>query len=100
MTLLELLIAVKEKNLSKDQLENYRDDLANLFAMMSLEIAEIEKEEAMYFYKLTNPQTTDVSIKRTWRATEKGQRQILLSRYLKASEKILASLRSRLYNVY
>lgn len=100
MTLLELLQKVKEQSLTKTQLEAYRDDLSNLYAEMSLEMAEIEKEEAMYFYKRTSPDVTDVSIKRTWKATEQGQRQILLNRYLKGTEKILSSLKSRLYSIY
>ena len=39
MTLIEIIMAVKEQNLSKDKLEHYRDTLANLYAEMK------EKEE-------------------------------------------------------
>lgn len=100
MTLLELFQAVKEANLTKSDLEKYRNALSNLYAEMQIEIANIEKAEALYFYNRTNPETTDISIKRQWKATPDGQRQILLSRYLKASEKVLSSLKSRLYSLY
>ena len=100
MTLLELFEAVKEKNLSKDQLEVYRDDLSSLYADMQIEMADLEKAEAVYFYSKTSPEVTDVSIKRTWRVTVSGQRQILLKRYLRGSEKILSSLKSRLYSIF
>jgi len=100
MTLLELLVAVKEQHLGKDQLEQYRDQLASLYADMQIEIAGLEKEEAMYFYKRMNPETSDISIKRSWKATESGQRLILLNRYVKAIAKVIDSLKSRLYNIY
>lgn len=97
MMLLELFQAVKEQHLTKTQLMEYQDQLSSLFAEMNLELADIEKEEAMFFYNRMAPDVSDVSIKRAWRATEKGQRQILLNRYLKATSKILQSLKSRLY---
>lgn len=100
MTLLDLLQAVKEKNLSKEQLENYRDEMASLYADMQIEMAELEKEEAVFFFSKKASDVSDISIKREWRVTNSGQRLILLSRYLKAMEKILASLKSRLYSIY
>lgn len=100
MTLLELFRSVKEQNLSKDELENYRDQLSSLYAEMQIELADLEKEEAIFFYQRTNPQTTDISIKRAWKVTDKGQRLILLNRYLKATSTILGSLKSRLYSIY
>ena len=100
MKLLELFQAVKEEHLSKDALEKYRDQLSSLYADMQVEMADIEKTEALYFYSKTSPEVTDVSIKRAWRATESGQRQILLNRYLKGTEKILSSLKSRLYSLF
>ena len=100
MELLELFTAVKEEHLSKDQLEKYRDTLSSLYADMQIEMAGIEKGEAIYFYEKTAPDVTDISIKRAWSASNMGQRKILLSRYLKATEKILSSLKSRLYSQY
>lgn len=100
MKLLELFEAVKEEHLGKDQLEKYRDELSSLYADMQIEMAGIEKAEAMFFYDKTAPDVTDISIKRRWLASDTGQRKILLNRYLKATEKILSSLKSRLYSVY
>lgn len=98
MKLHEIISAVKEKHLSKDQLENYRDDLANVAAMMQLEIADLEKKEALYF--LAEHKETDIATKRAWKATIDGQRLIELEHYYKAAQTILSSLKSRLYNVY
>lgn len=100
MKLLELFEAVKEEHLGKDQLEKYRDMLSSLYADMQVEMASIEKGEALFFYEKTSPEVTDISIKRLWLATAAGQRKILLNRYLKATEKILSSLKSRLYSQY
>ncbi len=100
ITLLQLFEAVKEEHLSKDKLELYRDQLSSLFAEMSVEMAGIEKAAAIFFYERTKPDVSDISIKREWQATASGQRQILLKRYLRATEKILSSLKSRLYNVF
>lgn len=47
MKLRELIEAVKEEKLSKDQLENYRDNLSNLYAEMQFELAELEKQKAL-----------------------------------------------------
>lgn len=98
MKLLEVFQAVKEQSLTKSQLEQYHSSLTSLYAEMSLEMADIEKKEAVFFYERTEPDVTDISIKRAWKVTTEGQRQILLSRYLKATEKVLSSIKSRLYN--
>lgn len=96
-----LLEAVKEKNLNKTQLEEMRDDMTHLFSSIMLELAELEKSEALYFLKEKTPDNSDVSIKRMWRATLEGQRLIELSRYQKALEKEISSLKSRIYaNMY
>ena len=51
MTLNELITAVKEENLSKDALERYRDQLSGLYAQMQMEMADLEKCEALYMEK-------------------------------------------------
>lgn len=97
MTLKELLLAVKEKNLTKEELEGYRDDLSYLFAQMQLEMANIEKEEALY------PQEnfkSAIERKTSWKSTPSGQRLIELKRYCLATKEILNSLKSRLFNYY
>lgn len=97
MTLPELFKAVKERNLTKDQLEDYRDQLSGLFADMQLEMAELEKQEALY------PQEdfdSAVARKNAWKATREGQRLIELKRYCIGIKEILNSLKSRLYSIY
>lgn len=99
MQLRELIIAVKEKNLSKDQLENYRDDMSNLFAQMQFELADIEKEEALFLENFA-PDISVASRKTAWKATKSGQREIELKRYCLATKEMLNSLKSRLYSIY
>lgn len=98
MKLSELIVAVKERNLSKDMLEQYRDALANLSAQMSLEMAEIEKAEAIFLEQSEEPKA--VFSQRKWAVTEKGQRQITLKHSLRAIDKLYSSIKSRLYQLY
>lgn len=100
MTLQELIVSVKEKNLSKDQLENYRDELSGLFAQMQLEMAELEKEEAMFMGMLDTDKSSVASRKVAWKYTRDGQRLIVLKRYCLATKEMLNSLKSRLYSIY
>lgn len=97
MTINELIIAVKEKNLSKDQLENYRDSMSQVFAEMQLEMAELEKEEALF---MDGEDGTAIARKIAWKATKSGQRLIVLKRYCLAVKELLNSLKSRLYSIY
>lgn len=100
MTLKELIVSVKEKNLSKDQLEAYRDQLSSLFADMQLEMADLEKKEAMFMNSVKEPHESIAQVKVWWKATEEGQRLILLKRYCLATKELLNSLKSRLYSIY
>jgi len=97
MKLLELIVAVKEKNLDKDQLENYRNEMSQVFAEMQMEMAELEKEEAIFMEKTD---TTVARAKVIWKATESGKRLIVLKRYCLATKELLNSLKSRLYSIY
>ena len=98
MKLTDLIQAVKEPNLSKQQLEDYRDALASLSAEMSLEMAEIEKAEAVYLDASEEPKA--VFSQRKWDVTEKGQRQITLKHSLRAIDKLYSSIKSRLYSLF
>ena len=129
MQLKELIVAVKEKNLSKDQLEAYRDQMSHLFADMQFEMATLEKEEALFMegesgthayvcliskhLKGENTVGADLpkctcgykektvaSKKVAWKATKSGQRLIVLKRYCLATKELLNSLKSRLYSIY
>lgn len=97
MELKDLIIAVKEKQLSKEQIEAYRDQLSSLFAQMMMEMADLEKEEAL-FPQLDGQKANARKI--LWNKTPSGQRLIVLKRYCIATKEILSSLKSRLYNLY
>ena len=99
MTLLELLTAVKDENLSLQQIESYRDQMVHLHSAMQIEIADLERAEALYFDLHSQPEVSDISIKRKWKVTEKGQRLILLNRYVKVIVKEIDSLKSRVYRL-
>lgn len=99
MKLQELIQNVKEKNLTKDQLEDYRDELSNLFANLQIEMADLEKEEAI-FMEAKSDEKSVAQRKIEWKATEKGQRLIVLKRYCLATKELLNSLKSRLYSIY
>lgn len=97
MTLKDLIVSVKEKNLGKDQLEAYRDELSHLYAEMNIEMADLEKSEALFLEKTD---TTVARAKVLWKATKEGQRLIVLKRYCLATKELLNSLKSRLYSIY
>lgn len=105
--LLDLLQAVKDKNLSKEALEEYHTDLTNLYVSICVEMADREKEEAVFFLKNKGSIQTDkgikdrsdVEIKRMWRGTESGQRLIELKAYDKAVTKVLSSIKNRIYSL-
>lgn len=105
-TLEKLIKEVREEGLTKTQLEQYHTEITYLDNQMRMEIAPLEKEEALYFVSVkketenTGVQTSDIVIKRTWRAMEPGQRQIELSHYLKVTPKLLQSIKTRLYTIY
>lgn len=96
MTLPELIIAVKEKNLTKEQLEGYADELSGLFSQLQLEMAELEKEEALF---MADGEKTVASKKVDWKATKSGQRLIVLKRYALATKEMLNSLKSRTFRL-
>ena len=95
----DLIIAVKEKTLSKDQLENYRNDMSQVFAEMQIEMAELEKEEALFMNeKFLLDSVAERKVR--WKGTPSGQRLIVLKRYSLATKELLNSLKSRLYSIY
>lgn len=98
MKLLDLIKKVNDRSLTPEQLEEYRDDMASLFAQMQWELADIRKAKAIYF--LEKRDKTDIGTERNWQVTKEGQREIELAHYSKATEKMLSSLKSRLYKTY
>ena len=98
MKLAELFKQVQEKNLTKDQLEEYHADLSGLYGQMQLELADVRKKKAIFFVE--QPEKTAIATERKWGASSEGLREIELAHYAKGTEKILSSLKSRLYSVY
>lgn len=98
----QLIEEVKEEGLTKDQLEQYHTEIVHLDNLMRMEIAPIEKEEALFMgdEDVFKREFSVAAKKTAWKATEKGQRQIELNHYLKVTPKLLQSLRTRLYNIY
>lgn len=99
ITLKDLIIAVKEQKLSKDQLENYHSELSNVFAQMKLETADLEKEEALFMYGKQEDDSV-ANRKNAWKASKSGQRLIELDNYCLAVKTLLSSIKSRLYSIY
>lgn len=96
MTLKELLLKVQEKSLTREQLEEYRDNVSNLYSLMQIELADVRKEKALYW--LDHPGKTDIGTERKWQVSKSGLREIELTHYIKATEKLLSSLKSRIYD--
>ncbi len=96
-TLKELITAVKEKKLTRPQLEEYSDALAELYAEMLIELAEIEKKEAIFIYD--SEEKTAVAKKNAWKVTPEGQREILIKRYMGACSKMISSVKSRVFRL-
>lgn len=99
MNLKELFLAVKDEKLPLILIEKYRDEMVHLHTDMQIELADLEKKEAKYFMDRAHPDVSDVSIKRQWRITPDGQREITVNRYLKAIAKEIDSLKSRVYRL-
>lgn len=99
MNLRETLAAVKDKNLNKQQIEEYYDDLTHVYSAVCLELAELKKREAFFFLDNVNPQVSDVSVKRKWRVTKEGQRMLELEAYKTVIPKEISSLRNRIYSL-
>lgn len=100
MKLQELILAVKEKNLDKESLENYRDQMSHLYAEMQLEMADLEKSEALFMDDPIHEELSVAERKVRWKAYPSGQRLIILKRYCLATKELLNSLKSRLYSIY
>ena len=95
-----LLTAVKEKNLNKEQLEDFYSQMIHLNTQILIERAELRKKEAFFFMdsKQVDPNESDTSIKRRWRVTSEGQRLLELEAYKSALPKELDSIKTRIYS--
>lgn len=96
ITLKEALVAVKEKNLDKTQLEAYFDELSLLLAQLHEEAGELEKEEALFLADREQVESV-ISRKVSWKATQAGQRLIVVKRWISATKTVLGSIKNRIY---
>lgn len=95
--LAEILRAIKYEHLGRAELEKYEQSLASLYAEMMIEIGSLKKSRALYFLERQRPETTDISIRRIWDATQDGQQLIENEANVKAVGKMLSSIKSRIY---
>src|SRR5262245_22561932 len=99
MKLVEVLKLVREETLTKEQLEGYYTALSGLFADLQVELADLEKEEAIFLAKERDIEISVAAKKILWKATPQGQRLIMLKRYATATSTQLRSLKTRIYSM-
>lgn len=99
MQLQDAIKAVREENLTKTQLEDYHSQMSLLLAEMQIEASELEKDEALFLAD-RNVGESVISRKVAWKATQQGQRLIVLKRYISAVKTLLGSIKNRLYLTY
>jgi len=97
MTLKELIISIDDKTLSKEALEEYRDNLCSVYSKLQLEASDLEKLEAI-FMSQKDKDTSVAETKIHWRGSTEGLRLIEVKRYLLASKEMISSLKSRIYD--
>jgi hypothetical protein len=96
MQLKDVIKTVKEDKLSKEQLEQYFDMVSALSAEMLLEISTLEKEEALFMDGKDDKESV-ANRKVAWKATQSGQRLIMLKRYNEATKILLRSIKNKIY---
>lgn len=97
-TLHDLFLAVKENNLSKDQLEGLHKEMSEVKADKLLQLADVEKKKAVFM--LQDPEKTGIAKKRAWDGSPDGLIEIDLKAQIRAITTHLKSLQSRLYSNY
>ena len=81
--------------MTKTQLEEYHTSLSGMAADLSVEVADLEKKKAMF--EAADPNISVAKAKVLWKATEEGQRLLLLKGYMSATKTQLRSLEKRIY---
>lgn len=95
MNIQDIISGIEEGNLTKDQLEDYSSMLDILGAKLELQLADIEKEEAMYLANCEEKTRAGATTK--WNSTEAGQKEIELKRNIRAVSKLASSVKTRIY---
>lgn len=97
MTNLQSLIeAVREQSLDRQTLEKYRDEMLQFFNLLHLECAELEKKEALFMNDMTDESVARRKI--MWKSSKEGQRLIEIKHYILSVNKLLDSLKNRIYS--
>lgn len=96
MTLAELIVKVKEQDLSKEMLEHYHSELCNLKAQLKQEMATLKKEEALYLLNRESGESV-ASRKISWGASQSGQRKFDIEGYLGSVTALLSGVKTRIF---
>lgn len=96
MRLVDVIERVKDRDLSKEQLEDYYAMLSELLAQIHMELADREKEHALFIDE--SEEKTNAAREAKFAVTESGQREIVLKRYVKAAEHLKSGIKSRIYS--
>lgn len=91
----DIISGIKEGNLTKDQLEDYSSMLDILCAEYELQLADIEKEEAMFLASCEVK--TRSGAETIWSSMPAGQKEIELKRNIRAVSKLASSVKTRIY---
>lgn len=94
----DIILGIKEQNLTKFDLENYASMLDILSAELELELATVEKEEALFL--ANSKEKTRNGAERVFNASELGQKEIELKRNLRAISKLASSVKTRIFQKF
>ena len=97
--LTDVLLAIKESNLSRAQLEQFEQTFTALYSEYMMRIAVLQKAESLYFGSMEqqHPELPDVKIKRMWRVTDDGLELRQKETEVKVIAKNLSSIKSRIF---
>lgn len=94
----DTLLAIKDENLTKQQLEYFHQELCQFKGDMKLEIATVLKKKALYL--ADKPELSVAQRKINWGASELGQRELELKGLIGACNSSLESTKARLFSIY
>ena len=98
MTKLEqTLLAIKEENLSKEQLDVLYSNLAQLRADVRMETSQLLKAKAMFL--AGNPEKSVAQRKIEWDSSENGQRLLELKMYILVLGDSMEGVKTRIYSL-
>lgn len=96
-TFRELITLVKDENLPKEKLEQYRDKIIEVVAEMQMELAELQKSEALFMGAKKDGQSV-ADRKIEWKVTPDGLRLIDIKNFLSTGKILIKGLQNRVYS--